>query len=197
MWDKKAIGGLKFKASMSLSANLTFRNGWILVSVGFPTLADLNSLFKEISKIIPWSRCPGALTSIKCEVNVDSLRACGFFIDREYRFLRIWWRPNRKLTIAKSPSNETSCIQCLLYFLEPWLRCRLFVLSHRFKTWTDWRLRPVRFPILSILLLQPYGANQWRNIYDYYCYILGLYFWSGVNCEVSCFWIRSDCFKRK
>ena len=43
---------LKFKASMSLLAKLTFRKGRFLVSVGTPTLTALNSLMEEISKMI-------------------------------------------------------------------------------------------------------------------------------------------------
>ena len=122
---------LTFKASMPLLANLTFRNGRFLVSVGSPALTALKSLFEEISKIIPWSRCPGDPTSAKCKVKVDSYKACSRFNGREYSFGRIWWRPNCKLTNGKSPSNETSCISGLLYFLEPWLRCLLLVLSNR------------------------------------------------------------------
>ena len=149
---------LTFKASMPLLANLTFRNGRFLVSVGSPTLTALKSLFEEISKIIPWSRCPGDPTSAKCKVKVDSYKACSRFNGREYSFVRIWWRPNCKLTNGKSPSNETSCISGLLYFLEPWLRCLLLVLSNRFKTFTDWHPGLVRFPMLSMWSLQPYGA---------------------------------------
>ena len=44
---------LTFKASMLLLANLAFRNRRFLVSVGSPTLTALNSLFEEISIIIP------------------------------------------------------------------------------------------------------------------------------------------------
>ena len=109
---------LTFKASMPLLANLTFRNWRFLVSVGSPTLTALKSLFEEISKIIPWSRCPEDQTSVKCKVKVDSYKACSCFNDREYSFVRIWWRPNCKLTNGKSPSNETSCISGLLYFLN-------------------------------------------------------------------------------
>ena len=109
---------LTFKASMPLLANLTFRNGRFLVSVGSPTLIALKSLFEDISKIIPWSRCPGDPTSAKCKVKVDSYKACSRFNGREYSFVRIWWRPNCKLTNGKSPSNETSCIPGLLYGLK-------------------------------------------------------------------------------
>ena len=149
---------LTFKASMPLLANLTFRNGRFLVSVGSPTLTALKSLFEEISKIIPWSRCPGDPTSAKCKVTVDSYKACSCFNGREYSFVRIWWRPNCKLTNGKSPSNETSCISGLLYFLEPWLRCLLLVLSNRFKTFTDWHPGLVKFPMPKIekCLIQSY-----------------------------------------
>ena len=143
---------------MPLLANLTFKNGRCLVSVGSPTLTALKSLFEEISKIIPWSRCPGDPSSAKCKVKVDSYKACSRFNGREYSFVRIWWRPNCKLTNGKSPSNETSCISGLLYFLESWLRCLLLVLSNRFKTFTDWHPGLVRFPMLSMWSLQPYGA---------------------------------------
>ena len=146
---------LTFKASMPLFANLTFRNGWFLVSVGSSTLAALNSLFEEISKIIPWSRCPGDPKSWKCKVKVDSCKACGRFDVREYSFVRISWRFNCKLTNCKSPLNETSCISGLLYFLEPWLRGILLVLSNRFKTFNDWHPRLVKFPMLSMWSLQP------------------------------------------
>ena len=150
---------LIFKASMPLLANLTFRNGLFLVSVVSPTLTALKSLFEEISKIIPWNRCPGDPTSAKCKVKVDSYKACSRFNGREYSFVRIWWRPNCKLTNGKNPWNETSCISGLLYFLEPWLRCLLLVLSNRFKTFTDCHPGLVRFPMLSMWSLQPYGAT--------------------------------------
>ena len=101
---------LTFKASMPLLANLTFRNGRFLVSVGSPTLTALNRLFEEIFKIIPWSRCPGDQTSVKCKVKMDSYKACSRFNGRRYSFVRIWWRLNCKLTNRKSISNETSCI---------------------------------------------------------------------------------------
>ena len=127
----------------------------------FCRFTDPNSFEKPVwrkSKTIPWSRCPGDPTSAKCKVKVDSYKACGRFNGREYSFVRIWWRPNCKLTNGKSPSNETSCMSGLLYFLEPWLRCLLLVLSNRFKTFTDWHPGLVRFPMLSMWSLQPYGA---------------------------------------
>ena len=74
---------LTFKASMPLLANLKFRNGRFLVSAGSTTLTALNSLFEEISKIIPWSRGPGDPTSAKCKVKVDSYKACIRFNGRE------------------------------------------------------------------------------------------------------------------
>ena len=60
---------------------MTFRNGWFLVSVYSPTLTALNNLFEEISKIIPWSRCPGDPTSIKCKVKVDSYKTAESMAD--------------------------------------------------------------------------------------------------------------------
>ena len=132
-------GGILFWTDFWFNMLLTFKASMrFLVSVGSPTLTALKSLFEEISKIIPWSRCPGDPTSAKCKVKVDSYKACSRFNGREYSFVRIWWRPNCKLTNGKSPSNETSCISGLLYFLEPWLRCLLLVLSNKFKTFTDW-----------------------------------------------------------
>ena len=83
---------LTFKASMPLLANLTFRNGRFLVSVGSSTLTALNSLFEEISKIIPWSRCPGDPTSAKCKVKVDwtyiFVRLC---LSTRARVKFCWW----------------------------------------------------------------------------------------------------------
>ena len=149
---------LTYKSSMPLEAKLTFRNGQFLVSVGSPTLTTLKSLFEEIAKMIPWSRCPGDPTSVKYKVEVNSYKACSRFNGREYSLVQIWWRPNCKLTSGKSPSNETSCISGLLYFLEPWLRCLLLVLSNRLKTFTDWHQGLVIFPMLSMWSLQPYGA---------------------------------------
>ena len=111
-----------------------------------------------MSKIIPWSRCSGDPTSVKCKVSVDSYKTCSVFKGREYSLVRIWWRPNNKLTNGRRPSKETLCISGLLYLLEPWLRCLLLVRSNRFKTFTDWHPGLVRFPILSIRSLQPYGA---------------------------------------
>ena len=143
---------------MPLLASLIFRNGRFFASVGSSTLTALKSLFEEISKILPWSRCPGDPTSAICKVNVDSYKACGRFNGREYSFVRIWWRFNCKLTNGKSPSNETSCISGLLYFLEPWLRCLLLVLSNKFKTFTYWHPGLVRFRMLSMWSLQPYGS---------------------------------------
>ena len=63
---------LKFKASMPLLVNFIFRNGRFFVSIESSTLTALNSLFEEMSKIIPWSRCSGDSTSVKCKVSVDS-----------------------------------------------------------------------------------------------------------------------------
>ena len=149
---------LKFKASMPLLANFIFRNGRFFVSIESQTLTALNSLFEEMSKIIPWSRCSGDPTSVKCKVNVDSNKTWSVFKGREYSLVRIWWRPNCKLTNGRRPSKETLCISGLLYLLEPWLRCLLLVRSNRFKTFTDWHPGLVRFPLLSIWSLQPYGA---------------------------------------
>ena len=116
---------LTFKASMPLLANLTFRNGRFLVSVGSSTLTALKSLFGEISKIIPWSRCPGDPTSANCKVKVDSYKACSRFNGREYSFVRIWWRPNCKRAhrtrhhvsqayyIFSSHGFDVSCWFCL------------------------------------------------------------------------------------
>ena len=120
------------------------RNGWFLVSVSSPTLTSLNRLFEEISKITPWSRCPDDPTSVKCKFKVDSYKACSRFNGIEYSLVRIWRRPNCKLTNGKSPSNETSCISVLSYFIEPWLRCLLLVLSNRFKTFSDWHPHTVQ-----------------------------------------------------
>ena len=52
---KKSI----FQAPMALLANFTFKNGRFLVSAGSSTLTALTSLFEEIAKIIPCSKCPG------------------------------------------------------------------------------------------------------------------------------------------
>ena len=111
-----------------------------------------------MSKIILWSRCSGDAASAKCNVKVDSYKSCSMFKGREYSLVRIWWRLNCKLTNGRRPSKETLCISSLLYFLEPWLRCLLLVLSNRFKTFTDWHPGLVRFPMLSMWSLQPYGA---------------------------------------
>ena len=143
---------------MPLFANFIFRNGRFFVSVLSHTLTALNSLFEEMSKIILWSRCSGDAASAKCKVKVDSYKSCSMFKGREYSLVRIWWRPNCKLTNGRRPSKETLCISGLLYFLEPWLRCLLLVLSNRFKTFTDWHPGLVRFPMLSMWSLQPYGA---------------------------------------
>ena len=93
---------LTFKASIPLLAFLTFRNARFLVSVGSPTLTALKSLFEEISKIIPWSRCPGDPTSVKCKVKVDSYKACSRFNGRENSFVRIWWKPNCNWRTARA-----------------------------------------------------------------------------------------------
>ena len=128
---------LKFKASMPLLANFIFRNGRFFVSTESQTLTALNSLFEEMSKIIPWSRYAGDPTSVKCKVNVDSYKTCSVLKGREYSLVRIWWRPYCKLTNDRRPSKEILCISGLLYFLEPWLRCLLLVRPNRFKTFTD------------------------------------------------------------
>ena len=149
---------LRFKASMPLLANFIFRNGRFFVSIESSTLTALNSLLEEMSKIKPWSRCSGDPTSVKCKVSVDSFKTCSVFKGREYSLVRIWWRPNCKLTNGRRPSKETLCISGLLYLLEPWLLCLLLVRSTRFKIFTDWHPGLVRFPMLSIWSLQPYGA---------------------------------------
>ena len=129
---------LKFKASIPLFANFIFRNGRLFVSVLSHTLTALNSLLEEMSKIILWSRCSGDAASAKCKVKVDSYKSCNMIKGREYSLVRIWWKPNCKLTNGRRPSKETLCISGLLYFLEPWLRRPLLVLPNRFKTFTDW-----------------------------------------------------------
>ena len=111
-----------------------------------------------MSKIIPWSRCSEDAASAKCKVKVDSYKSWNEFKGREYSLVRIWWRPNCKLTNGRRPSKETLCISGLLYFLEPWLRCFLLVRSNRFNTFTDWHPGLVRFPMLSMWSLKPYGA---------------------------------------
>ena len=143
---------------MPLLANIIFRNGRFFVSIESQTLTALNSLFEEMSKIIPWSRFSGDPTSVKCKVKVDSYQTCSVFKGREYSLVRIWWRPNCKLTNGRRPSKETLCISDLLYLLEPWFRCLLLVRSNRFKTCTDWHPGLVKFPMLLIWSLQPYGA---------------------------------------
>ena len=56
---------------MPLLANFIFRNGRFFVSIESQTLTALNSLFEEMSKIIPSSRCSGDPTSVKCKVSVE------------------------------------------------------------------------------------------------------------------------------
>ena len=53
VWRDFILDGflIKFKASMPLLANLTFRNGRFLFSVGSPTLTALKTLLEEISKM--------------------------------------------------------------------------------------------------------------------------------------------------
>ena len=109
-------------------------------------------------QIIPWRLCSGDAASAKCKVKVDSYKSCSMFRGMVYSLVRIWWRPNCKLTNGSRPSKETLCIPGLSYFLEPWLWCLLLVRSNRFKTFTDWHPGLVRFPILSMWSLQPYGA---------------------------------------
>ena len=89
---------LTFKASLPLLANLTFRNGWFLVSVGSPTLTALKSLFEEKAKIIRWSRCPGDPTSAKCKVKVDSYKDVAVSMAETtvlYKDLTVNWRTAR------------------------------------------------------------------------------------------------------
>ena len=129
---------LTFKAPMPLLANLTFRNGRLLVSVGSPTLTTLNSLFREISKIIPWSRRPGDPTSLKCKVKVYSYKACSRFNGIEYSFVRIWWKPYCKLTNGKSQSNDTLKISSfirLFKFLKLYNVVPLFIYNNNKIDW--------------------------------------------------------------
>ena len=55
----------------------------------FTNLTALNSLFEEIPKMIPLSRCPVDPTSVQCRVKVDSYKAYNRFNNREYGFVRI------------------------------------------------------------------------------------------------------------
>ena len=108
---------LKFKASMPLLANLTFRKGRFFVSEGSPTLPALKSLLEEISKMIPWSRCSADATPAKCKVNVDSYNSCSIFNGREYSLVRIWWRTSptfepqrptlKPLSLTPNPNRKT------------------------------------------------------------------------------------------
>ena len=109
---------------------VVFRNGPFLVSVGSPTLTALNSLFIEISEIIPRSRCPGYQTSVKCNVKVDSYKACSPFNGKEYSFffnecdeeLPVNWRTagvhrtrhhvSQACYISSSHDGDVSCWFC-------------------------------------------------------------------------------------
>ena len=140
------------------------------VSVYSSNLTALNSLFEEISKLIPWSRC-----TVKCKVKVDSYKACSRFNGREYIFVQIWWRPNCKFTNDKSSSNAASRISGVLYFLESWLRCLLypnfFIIVEILGS--IWQF----FTILRMINQNFYGAcssretkhrlNQTRNVYQH------------------------------
>ena len=77
---------------------------------------------------------------------------------REYSLVRIWWRPNCKLTNDRRLLKETLCISGLWNFLAPWLQCLLLVPSNRFKPFSDCHPGLVRFPMLSMWSLQQYGA---------------------------------------
>ena len=100
---------------MPLLAHFIFRNGRFIVSIESQTLTALNSLFEEMFKIISWSRCSGDPISVKCKVNVDSYKTCSVFKGREYSIVRIWWRPNCKLTYGRRPSKETLCVPQVYY----------------------------------------------------------------------------------
>ena len=156
---------LKFKASMPLLANFIFRNGRFFVSTESQTLTALNNLFQEMSKIIPWSRCSGDPTSVKCKVSVDSYNTCSVFKGREYILVRIWWRPNCKLTNDRRPSKETVCISALLYLLEPWLRCLLLVRSNRFKNihWLASRTGKISYAIDMVVATIWSSSSQLSN----------------------------------
>ena len=149
---------------MPLLAHFIFRNGRFFVSIESQTLTALNSLFEEMSKIVPWSRCSRDPTSVKCKVNVDSYKTCSVFKGREYSLVRIWWWPNCKLTNGRRQSKETLCISCLLYLLEPCFLCLLLVRSKRFKIFTDWHPGLVRF--LSIYLS--------RSLFLYFNYLMSV-----------------------
>ena len=149
---------LKFKASMPLLANLTFRKGWFLVSVGSPTLTALKSLLEEISKMIPWNRCSADATSVKCKVNVDSYNSCSIFNGREYSLVRTWWKPYCKFTNGRSPWKETSCISGLIISSWAMTSSSPAVSAKQIQTFTDRHPGLARFPMLSMWSLQPYGA---------------------------------------
>ena len=151
---------LKFKASMPLLAHFIFRNGRFFVSIESQTLTALKSLFEEMSKLIPWSRCCGDPTSVKCKVNVDSYKTCSVFKGREYSLGRIWWRPNCKLTNGIRPSKETLCISGLLYLREPWLRRLLPGSAKQILNihWLASRTGKISYAIDMVWSLQPYGA---------------------------------------
>ena len=65
---------------MSLLANLSFRKGRFLVSVGLSTLTALNSLLEEISIIIPCSRRSADGTSVNDVQKVISNLACKVYV---------------------------------------------------------------------------------------------------------------------
>ena len=157
-WSCPTLGLACVLMSRPISSELVLSPDFWISNIPRYFSFPLNSLFEEMSKIIRWSRCSGDPTSVKCNVSVDSYKTCSFFKGRVYSLVRIWWRPNCKLTNARRPSKETLVISGLLYLLEPWFRWLLLVRSNRFKTFTDWHPGLVRFPMLSTWSLLPYGA---------------------------------------
>ena len=148
---------LTFKTPMPLLANLTFRNGWFLFSVASPTLAALNSLFEEISKIRPYNRCPGDPKSAKCKIKEDSYKACSRFNAIQYTFVRTWWRPNCKLTKARDHRMRYHVSQAYYIWSNNVFDVSCWFCQTEIQN-IYWHPGLVRFPMLSMCTLQPYGA---------------------------------------
>ena len=131
---------LKFKASMPLLANFIFRNGRFFVSIESQTMTALKSLFEEMSKIIPWSRCSGDPTSVKCKISLVRTRHLvfskgGSTVSYGYdEDLIVNW-------LTAEDRRRRHCVSQAYYiFSSHDFDVFCWFGQNRFKTFTDWTL---------------------------------------------------------
>ena len=140
---------------MPLLANLTFRKGQFLVSVGSPALTALkrNSQNDTLKSMLRRCNVRKMQGQCICTIHVAFSMKESTALNEYDEDLTVNSR-----TAGAHRKRRHECISGFFYLLEPWLRGALLVRSNRFKTSTDLHPGLVKFPMLSMWPLKPYGA---------------------------------------